>query len=153
MVDRLSKAGYAFCMELWHGSPCAISEIRDDGVFGGVFAASNHRVALSHGPVLHRVTSARHLTDFELNYTVEGAWDAALDVAGGDEAVAESIMNAGCPTLPDCPAEDLGEQGWEHQRLRGRLAAALGYTSVEMRDEHGTTCLCLPGCTIETAEV
>ena len=31
--------------------------------------------------------------------------------------------------------------GWEIQRLRGRVAAALGFKAVECRDEHGTSYL------------
>jgi hypothetical protein len=39
----------------------------------------------------------------------------------------------------------------EMQRLHGGPAARRSYTSVEMSDEHGTTYLCLPGCTIRLA--
>tara|TARA_Y100001001_G_scaffold164802_1_gene199014 strand:- start:6988 stop:7293 length:306 start_codon:yes stop_codon:yes gene_type:complete len=99
--------------------------------------------------LLHRIISPRHLTDYELNYEIEGAWDAALEIADGNEDVANAIMAPGCETLDDCEPEDVADQGWEFQRLRGQLAARLGYTSVEMLDEHGTTYLCLPGCTIE----
>lgn len=72
----------------------------------------------------------------------------ALRLADGNEDVANAIMSPGCQTLPDCEPEDLAEQGWRFQMLRGKLAAALGYTSVEMLDEHGTSYLCLPGCKI-----
>ena len=136
-------------MELFHGSSEAISEIRADGVFGGLFASSNESAALSHGGMLHVIESPRHLTDFELNYTIEGAYEAALEIAGGDERVADAIMSKGCESLDDCGPEDAGEQGWEFQRMRGLLASKLGYTSVEMLDEHGTTYLCLPGCVIK----
>lgn len=136
-------------MERFHGSAERLSEIRSTGIFDGVFTAASTQQALSHGRVVHRVNSPRPLSDFELNYSIEGAWAAALEVAGGDEAVAECIMSVDCPTLVACPVDDLAQQGWEHQRLRGKLAAKLGYTSVEMRDEHGTTWLCLPGCKIE----
>lgn len=136
-------------MEHFHGSNEAITEIRAEGVFGGLFASGNERSALSHGDMLHRIESPRPLTDYALNYEIEGAWEAALAVADGNEAVAEAIMSAGCESLDDCDPEDAGDQGWEFQRLRGALAAKLGYTSVEMRDEHGTTWLCLPGCKVE----
>jgi len=139
--------------DLFHGSHEVITEIRGDGVFGGLFA-SDELAALSHGPVLHRITSPRHLTDFELNYKIEGAWDIALELADGNEDLAEAIMSVDCE-VPDscaCSPEDAGELGWEIQRLRGELAARLGYTSVEMLDEHGTTYLCLPGCSIEVIE-
>jgi len=138
--------------ELFHGSHDVITEIRSDGVFGGLFASANESAALSHGPVLHRITSPRHLTDFELNYKVEGAWDIALELADGNEDIAEAIMSVDCEVPESCSPEDAGELGWEIQRLRGELAARLGYTSVEMLDEHGTTYLCLPGCSIEVVE-
>lgn len=138
--------------ELFHGSPQAITKIRRDGVFGGLFASGSERVALSHGPVLHRIISPRHLTDFALNYEIEGAWDVALELADGNEEIAEAIMSKGCEVPDSCAPEDAGELGWEIQRLRGELAARLGYTSVEMLDEHGTTYLCLPGCSVEVVE-
>ncbi|MFU4949030.1 hypothetical protein ACM7ZP_01910 [Pseudomonas aeruginosa] len=128
-------------MELFHGSYEEISEIRDSGIFGGLFGAHEKETALSHGETLHRIISPRPLTDYALNYEIESAWEVALDLAGGDENVAEAIMAKAC--------ESDSNDGWELQRLRGVLAVRLGYTSVEMEDEHGTTWLCLPGCTVE----
>jgi hypothetical protein len=135
-------------MEHYHGSNKEITEIRHDGIFGGIFAAASSAAALSHGDILHRVESPRPLSDYALNYEIEGAYDVALEIAGSDERIADAIMNRECPALDDCLPEDSGEQGWEFQRLRGELARRLGFTSVEMTDEHGTTWLCLPGCTI-----
>jgi hypothetical protein len=86
-------------MERFHGSDERLSEIRSTGIFGGVFAAASKQQALSHGRVVHRVNSPRPLSDFDLNYLIDGAWEAALVVAGGDEAVAECIMSVDCPTL------------------------------------------------------
>lgn len=134
--------------ELFHGSTQPISEIHARGTFGGIFATVSAASARSHGDVLHRIESPRHLSDFALNYEIEGAYDAALELAGGDERIADAIMSKGCESLDDCDPEDAGEQGLEFQRLRGVLAARLGYTSVEMLDEHGTTYLCLPGCSV-----
>lgn len=139
-------------MELFHGSQEALTSINADGLFGGLFASADRVSAKSHGHVLHVIESPRHLSDFELNYEVDGAYDVALDVAGDDERIADAIMSAACEVLDDCDPEGASEQGWEFQRLRGVLASRLGYTSVEMEDEHGTTYLCLPGCTIEVAE-
>lgn len=133
--------------ELFHGSADAIREIRGDGMFGGIFASLSARVARSHGKIVHRVLSPRPLTDFHLNYGIEGAYRVALELCDGDEARADAIMSAECPSASSDP-----EDGWELQRLRGVLAARLGFTSIEMRDEHGTTWLCLPGCTIEALE-
>ncbi len=135
--------------ELFHGSNEAITDIRADGTFGGLFATSDERAARSHGNLLYRVESPRHLSDYELNYDVEGAYEAALELAKGDEAIAEAIMSKGCETPDGCEPEDAAELGWEIQKLRGKLAVRLGFTSVEMLDEHGTTYLCLPGCTVE----
>ena len=134
--------------ELFHGSNETVSEIRSNGLFGGLFAATSERAAASHGAVMHSVFSPNHLTDFALNYEVEGAYEAALEIARGNERIADSIMSPRCAPLDDCDPEDAGEQGWEFQRLRGLLAAKLGYTSIEMLDEHGATYLCLPGCAI-----
>ena len=136
--------------ELFHGSSETISSISGDGVFGGIFAGSE-RAARSHGDTLHVIRSPRHLTDFALNYEIEGAYDIALEIAGNDQRIADAIMTKGCEALDDCDPEDAGEQGWEFQRMRGVLAARLGFTSVEMLDEHGTTVLCLPGCVIDLA--
>lgn len=138
--------------ELFHGSISAISNISSGGVFGGIFGASKD-AALSHGGVLHLILSPRPVTDFELNYEVEGAYDIALELAKGDEAMADAIMSKACevPESAGVEPEDIGEAGWEIQRLRGVLASRLGFTSVEMMDEHGTTWLCLPGCEVRAA--
>ena len=138
--------------ELFHGSNEVIARITDGGFFGGLFASSDEGAALSHGGKLHRITSPRHLSDFEMNYEVEGAYEIALELAGGDEAIADAIMSKGCEVPDSIDCEDACEMGLEIQRLRGAVASRLGFTSVEMLDEHGTTYLCLPGCNIEAAE-
>lgn len=133
--------------ELFHGSSERITEILPEGVFGGLFASCCVDVARSHGDVLHVIRSPRPLTNFALNYQIEGAWELAVELCDGDETRAEAIMS------PECPSDSADiEDGWELQRLRGELARRLGYTSVEMRDEHGTTWLCLPGCEIEVVD-
>ena len=133
---------------MYHGGHEQITEIINDGVFGGIFAAEEANSAYSHGACIHHVGSPHHLDDFTLNYEIDGAWEMAVELCDGDEDKAEAIMNADCPTPEDIEPEDAGEYGWELQRLRGVLAARLGYTSVDMLDEHGTTTLCLPGCAI-----
>ena len=133
-------------MNTYHGSAKQVSAITGRGAFGGLFSSVDERAAASHGDVLHAIRSPKPLTDYALNYEVEGAWKAAVDVCGGDEDRAEAIMSPDC----ECDSED-PEDGLELQRLRGVLAARLGFTSIEMRDEHGTTWLCLPGCEIAAA--
>ena len=132
-------------MQTFHGAHSQISEIKRGGMFGGLFSTAEERAASSHGDVLHIITSPRPLADYELNYEIEGAWDVAILLCDGDEGRAETIMS------PACESDD-GDEGWELQRLRGALAAKLGYTSVEMLDEHGVTWLCLPGCLVEVAQ-
>ena len=124
-----------------HRSPEAgLAEIKDSGLFGGIFASASGGMYGAHE---YRVTSPRHLTNYELNYELEGAWDAALELCDGDETLADAIMTPGCEVEGDA------DDGWNAQRLRGLLAARLGYTSVEMRDETGHAVLCLPGCKLE----
>jgi hypothetical protein len=135
--------------EHFHGGHEVISEIRADGVFGGIFGASKE-AARSHGSILHVIESPRPLSDFELNYEIDGAYEIALELSSNNESLADAIMSKGCevPEALEVEPEDAGDMGWEIQRLRGKLASRLGYTSVEMLDEHGTIWLCLPGCTI-----
>lgn len=129
---------------MYHGSNTEIKEITDQGIFGGIFAANSPDAAKSHGSNVYEIVSLRHLEDYELNYEIEGAWELALEITNGDEAWAEAIMDKECPN-PEGVELDF-EDSWEPQRLRGVLAKKLGYTSIEMVDEHGTTRLCLPGC-------
>lgn len=140
---------------MYHGSPTTILAIRPDGVFGGLFAAADAASARSHGAVLHVIRSPHPLDDYALNYEIAGAHEIALELADGNETIADLIMSADCDA-DSVDRDEVGfshldgaEFGWEIQRLRGVLAARLGFTSIEMRDEHGTTWLCLPSCTIE----
>lgn len=120
--------------------------------FGGLFGGSE-MAARSHGKFVYEITSPKHLTDFELNYGERAgeAWELAVEIAGSEER-ARCILDRACPCLEGTDLEDQGEESWEHQRLRGVLAARLGYTSVEMEDEHGTTYLFLPGCEVRRIE-
>ena len=122
-------------MELEHISPADFGAIEEGGIFGGIFAAAT---VLGH---THIVRPANPLTDFELNYQIEDAYEIALEIADMDEALADAIMSA------ECVHESV--DGWEVQRMRGELARKLGYDAVEMADEYGTSWLCLPGCPIE----
>ena len=125
-------------MITFHGSNEIINEIHAKGVFGGLFSATSE-VALSHGCNVHAIRSPRPLTDFELNYQIDGAYEAAVEIAG---EFADNILS------PDCVCDDDGDFGFRLQQMRGQLAAKLGFTSVEMKDEHGTTWLCLTGCEV-----
>jgi len=129
--------------EVFHGGSRQVQQITSSGQFGGLFGSCSRASAASHGDVVHVVVSPRPLSDYELNYELD-AYPVAMELAGGDEDLADAIMNRDCPDASDVDGLDV-------QRLRGQLAARLGYTSIEMCDEHGTTWLCLPGCTISIA--
>lgn len=132
-------------MRLFHGSDSAeLNQILATGLFGGIFASHSSSVAEAHNSHLYVVEPARPLTNYELNYEIHGAFEAAMKICGNDETKADAIMTAGCVSDDTDP-----ESGWDLQRLRGELALALGYDAVEMEDEHGTTWLCLPGCAIK----
>lgn len=117
-----------------------LTKISDSGIFGGVFASANGGM---YGEHVYTVVSERHLTDYALNYEIVEAWEIAVELCRGDESLAEIIMTPGCVVEDTDP-----EAGFEAQRLRGALAKALEYTSVEMLDECGHSVLCLPGCKI-----
>lgn len=135
-------------MRTYHRSPDPrFSTITESGLFDGVFTCET-KGAIQREGYLFVVESPRPLTAYALQYEISGAWAVALDVARGDEQKAEAILD------PHCPHPDAGDgdEGWDYQRLRGVLAARLGYTSVEMHDECGTTWLCLQGCTVSACE-
>lgn len=140
---------------LFHGSHGLITEITREGIFGGIFAADSLQVARSHGSVIYQVTSPRPLTNVIIHQ--EDYWQEALELADSNEELAKAILNASCP-VPEFLADEMSfdtsfSAEWYVQSLRGTLARLLGYTSVQMLDEHGTTWLCLPGCSIKLHEV
>ena len=128
----------------YHGSKSEIAAIKNGGMFGGIFATACKQAAMSHGKVLHTVTSQNPLTDYALNYEIDGAWNAALEIADGNEDLAEAMMDADCPDVD-------GFDGWDVQAKRGELAKKLGFDAIEMRDEHGAVWLCFAKCTIAIA--
>jgi len=132
-------------MKTYHGGAKIVEEIDPDGpwyAFPGIFSAASECVARSHGDVLTTILSPRPLSDHEINYSGElRAYDVCLEIVGGDEALADAVMDAACPQCGPFG-------GHEVQALRGKLAQKLGFTSVEVADEHGTSWLCLTGCAL-----
>lgn len=136
---------------LYHGSHGIITEITTDGIFGGIFAADSLQVARSHGSVIHEIVSPRPLTNAIIY--MEGFEQEALELADGNDELADAILDSACQA-PEFLVEEMGfKADWYVQSLRGTLARLLGYTSVQMYDEHGTTWLCLPGCAVKLHEV
>lgn len=149
-------------MQLFHGSYETISEIKNQGLFGGLFAADSADSALAHGDILHiiEIDDSKALTQSALTYELDhDAVMAALNEVAGhwcedldrlyELAIEEvEVEDTDVELLK---AEDWGDAGWEAQRIRGQVAKVLGFQAVEMSDEHGTTWLVLPGASIQEA--
>lgn len=158
-------------MPLFHGSREPVAEIRDQGLFGGLFASGRPDAARAHGEMVHEIPLRKSdiLTQQHLDYhapadtvrdviranvrkdasddEIDALWDAIVADKGvhnlnlPEERIAELLRSS-----------DLAEAGWEAQRLRGVLAKRLGFKAVEMADEHGTSYLVLPGSPIRAGE-
>lgn len=150
-------------MELFHGSNSVVSEVKDIGLFGGVFAHCNEDVALSHGSNLHVINVddervlTQHALSYELDYEAVCAALRNVAVVEDDDfdmmyeiVIEEASLSSFDEeeVLRVFRADDLAEAGWDAQRMRGKVAAKLGYLAVEMDDEHGTSYLVLPGAEI-----
>lgn len=150
----------------YHGSHSNIARIDASGLFGGLFVAAERDVARSHGPVLHAVELedeqilTQHTLSYDADYErVKAIVEANISTADEEEfdAVWDVIVEDKSLFRTDIDEErllsifrsgDLGAASWEAQRIRGLIAAALGFQAVEMNDEHGTTVLVLPGTEI-----
>lgn len=151
-------------LTLYHGSYEHVREIHPRGMFGGVFASPSRGAAASHGEVVHRmeVPEDKILRQTALDYDidhdrVDGALREAmpwLDEDDYDIAYKAVIEDRSHEVDNDDMMRvfrrgDWGEAAWEAQRIRGEVAALLGYQAVEMSDEHGKSYLVLPGVAIE----
>lgn len=138
--------------------------------FGGIFASASEDVARSHGAVMQIIESPRHVSAEAFDHEVlfggtEGAYELAcetirklsgieIDPEDWVDAIIEDrggdlIESFGADVVCQVTNEDsAGEADWVLQAWKGLIARKLGYTSVGMRDEHGESVLCLPGCTI-----
>ena len=151
---------------LYHGSPDVITEINSSGLFEGVFASSDKAAAESHmqNGVLHEIKLresdilTQQMLDYELDYEqVKSALTAEMPRLSEDDIDLAYEVVVEDKDVFDMDAEDverifgyedIGEASWEAQRIRGRVAKALGYKAVEMSDEHGSSILVLPGADI-----
>lgn len=147
-------------MTLIHMSPEQVTEIRNEGLFGGVFALTDE--GAGHGSVRHEIDLddeqvldlirrvdyglAIEVLRSETHATSEDDLDAIYDAVDADENPEEELW-----PLLQCE-QDGAYAGWEIQRLRGRIAAAAGYLAVKCRDEYGTSYLVLPGASIKATE-
>lgn len=147
---------------LYHGSPEQLSEIRNEGMFGGIFA-SGRDAAEAHGTgnnVIHsidledsEILDLISRVDFEIIEAVIRQHTAAStddEIQSVFEAV-DSDDADGVESLLLVEQEDC-YLSWEIQHLRGLIAKAAGYKAVECEDEYGTSYLILPGTKIEVAQ-
>lgn len=154
-------------MTLYHGSKGVVEDIKDKGLYGGVFASPSSDSALSHGDNLHtiKVPQEKVLTQHEIEYgdiphnKITDFLKRNFKKASEEELTeleAAIFEDKGLYKI-DIPedrildlfgTDDISSADWDGQRLRGKFAKELGYQAVEMKDEHGTSYLVLPGAKI-----
>lgn len=141
---------------LYHGSGEHVTEIKDRGLFGGLFASGRREAAASHGSVVHRIDlpDSQIMTQSQLENVSDDELKAVAHWVDDDDMdrLRELVVDDEQADDDDARimrADDAGEASWEAQRLRGELAKRAGFKAVEMNDEHGTSYLVLPGVTIQ----
>ena len=141
-------------MKLFHGSfeseapviKVGAYAMSGDNVFDGIFASDDADVAGSHGSFVHVYNVESVAVNSDLNDRIDDVVAFLRSELECDdvENLAYAIADDECD---DCFADMLtprscaGDAGWEMQRLRGRVAAHLGFDAIEMSDEHGTSYL------------
>lgn len=141
-------------MKLFHGSfsntapTIKIGEfaMSGDNVFDGLFSSADADIAGSHGDFVHCYNVESVATNSDLNSRIEEVIAFLSAELESDEV--ESLANAIADDECDGSFEDMisprsctNDASWEMQRLRGRVAAHLGFDAIEMEDEHGTSYL------------
>lgn len=155
-MARAKATGYAIDDPLFTGSHEAISEIRPEGVFDGIFASKNKTSASSHGDTLNTffARDGKILTQPDIDYEIpyedqikalkkSAPWLDDADMETAYKAVFEDKSHKidSDELMRIMRTDDAGEASWEAQRLRGKVANDLGYDAVAMSDEHGTSYL------------
>lgn len=145
-------------MLLFHGTyENAPFEITNTGLFGGIFAA-DRGVANSHGENVFQIEIAdeKILDNSTLNYHTElevitSAFETACARYYSNDEEREILWECVIEDHDHASydisfvSDDFAEASWTCQKLRGRVARAMGYQAVEMNDEHGFTYLVLSG--------
>lgn len=146
-------------MKLFHGSFSNTAPViklgefamTGDNVFDGIFASSDFDAANSHGEHVHSYEVSNIADSSDLNDRIEEVVSFLSTQFSADEDVIEALANAIADDeetedfneilSPRSCADNQGAFSWEMQRIRGRVAAHLGFDAVEMNDEHGTSYL------------
>ncbi|MCU6214452.1 hypothetical protein [Enterobacter bugandensis] len=144
-------------MKLFHGSYSDTAPVikvgafalgAADNVFDGLFASAEADVAGSHGDYVHAYSVKDVADNSVLNDRIEDVMQYLRREVEAEEEQIEALAYAVADDKCDDSFEDMlsprsctGNVSWEMQRLRGRVAAHLGFDAVEMEDEHGTSYL------------
>ena len=144
----------------YHGGELAGPINEAGGLFNGIFVSPSKTAAMSHGNSLYsfEIPPAKIAKSGDFMGYSDIPWEqqkasirrtnSSVDVDGPDfDLWYKAVVDDKADQLDaDDLArifgkEDAGENLWEAQRQRGRLAKELGYDAVEMSDEHGTSVL------------
>lgn len=152
-------------MKLFHGSYSNTAPVikigayalTGDNVFDGIFACADEDVAGSHGDFVYEYAVANLADNSDLNARIDEIIAFVKSEIEADDEEAEALAYALADDECDdafahllSPRSVTEDAGWEMQRLRGRVAAHLGFDAVEMDDEHGTSYLIVnPAITAE----
>ena len=157
-----------------HGGYIKEVEARPSGVFDGIFALTSPGMT-ERGPdvTAFRIPDDKMLSQRGLDYELDSddvaaalidvfprkieqgddsfneAWKAIVEDRSDFESLGleddGSIREDSFMDILGYSAEDAGEASWFAQKLRGRLAAKLGYQAVQMDDENGSSWYIVPG--------
>lgn len=122
-------------------------QIAAGGLFDGVFASSSPKRSHGNDCAMIYIRDCDIAESFDLNDSAD-AYNYASAVLRLPDAVIEAVFSDDSAAYLEAIGSDDCQDGWEMQRLRGEVAAHLGYKAVRMNDEYGTSYLCLPGCKI-----
>lgn len=143
-------------MKLFHGSysntapaiKVGAFAMSGDNVFDGIFASADFDVANSHGEHVHAYEVESIADNSDLNARIDDVVAFLSTEVDADAETIEELANAiADDECDDSFAEFLSprscteDASWEMQRLRGRVAAHLGFDAIEMDDEHGISYL------------
>ena len=152
-------------MKLYHGtSDENLTATKDCGLFGGLFMSASIAAAQSHGDEIY--CAELDLAEIAESGDLDGVEDFHkffpwLDRENFEEH--EAMLRAivldddgvwgfdSTDVLAAFAEEDMADADWLAQKIRGKVAASLGFKAVEMQDEHGTSYLVLPSTPIARA--
>ncbi|EFK3426770.1 hypothetical protein NLO40_22855 [Escherichia coli] len=124
-----------------------------NNVFDGLFACLDRDIAASHGNsiFIYHVDDDKIAESRDLNARFQEVYAFLRNELDTDdvEEIADRVIwdndsdieNFADILSPRLDSDISGAYSWELQRLRGRVAAYLGFDAIEMNDEHGTSYL------------